>query len=412
MKKALKIAKWEFLEKIKKKSFIIYMIVFPMVVIGMGIIPSILTGNSNGVPMPIGILDETKKYQYDLMNALSRYSLPDGQPAYVVLLLNKPQDDSKEKKSIADQKVKDNRVEGYLIISENGNNLNFQFRSNGLMQPKDVQNLEEAINSVLVSKRLIARGIDPEFARNIFSDVKIDLVKIGEEEEGEPDLLEIFFSSYIFIMLLVLMIIFSGGMLVRSIVEEKSNRIMEILLSSCKADDLLTGKIIGLSWLGLFQLIVWFIVGGLLLGTNMIDFDLFKNVYLQITYFLLGYMLYTAIFVGIGSIVNTEQEAQQYTSYISILLVVPIIISIQVIQQPDSIIAKALSYFPLTTAPIMLLRTNVYSPPLWEIILTIFILIVGVYAIIMISSKIFRIGILSYGKRPSLKELREWMREN
>ena len=275
MKKALKIAKWEFLEKIKKKSFIIYMIVFPMVVIGMGIIPSILTDQSNGVPMPVGILDETGNYQYELMNALSRYSLSDGQPAYVVLLMNHSQNDFYEKKSVADDKVIDNRVDGYLVISEKDEQLNFQFRSNRLIQPKDLQNLEEAINSVLISKRLIARGIDPEFARNIFSDIKIDLVKIGKEEEGEPDLLEIFFSSYIFIMLLVLMIIFSGGMLVRSIVEEKSNRIMEILLSSCKADDLLTGKIIGLSWLGLFQLLVWFIVGGLLLGTNLIDFGSF-----------------------------------------------------------------------------------------------------------------------------------------
>ena len=412
MKKALKIAKWEFLEKIKKKSFIIYMVFFPIVVIGMGIIPSMLTDSSNGVPMPIGILDETGKYSYDLMNALSKYSLPGGQPAYIVLLMNRSLEKFDKQKSAADEKVFNNRVDGYLVITEKNEKLNFQFRSAILIQPKDIQNIEEAINSVLISNKLISRGIDPEFTRNLFSDIKIDLVKIGNGEEGKPDLLEIFFSSYIFIMLLVLMIIFSGGMLVRSIVEEKSNRIMEILLSSCKADDLLTGKIIGLSWLGLFQLLVWFIVGGLLLGTNLIDFDLFKNVYLQITYFLLGYMLYTAIFVGIGSIVNTEQEAQQYTSYISILLVVPIIISIQVIQQPNSLIAKILSYFPLTTAPIMLLRTNVYSPPLWEIILTILILLIAVYTVIIISSKIFRIGILSYGKRPSFKELREWMKEN
>ena len=209
-----------------------------------------------------------------------------------------------------------------------------------------------------------------------------------------------------------MMIIFSGGMLVRGILEEKSNRIIEVILSSATAKELLTGKILGLGFLGIFQLIVWVILGKLIAGNVIAELNLDSALILKLIYFTLGYYLYAAIFVGIGSAVSSEQEAQQLTTYISITLILPIVTSLQIIQQPASLLAQILSYFPLTASPVMLLRINIYSPPVWEIVSTLLILVLSTLFVILISSKIFKFGILSYGKRPSLKELINWMKSN
>lgn len=140
-------------------------------------------------------------------------------------------------------------------------------------------------------------------------------------------------------------------------------------------------------------------------------FSSFQNLPLLTVYFILGFVLFTAIFVGIGSIVTTEQEAQQITSYLSMITIFPIVIVIPAMQNPNSMLIQVLSYIPLTTPGVMILRLNSSPIASWEIILTLLELIVSVYLVIKISSKIFRIGILSYGKMPSLKELLVWLKE-
>jgi ABC-2 type transport system permease protein len=130
----------------------------------------------------------------------------------------------------------------------------------------------------------------------------------------------------------------------------------------------------------------------------------------MIIYFILGFIFYTGIFVGIGAIVTTEQESQQVTSYLSIILVLPVVFSITAIQSPNSEFVKILSYIPLTTPSIMLLRFNVSQVPAGEIILTLIILIISIFISLFLAAKIFKIGILSYGKRPSIRELYNWIK--
>ena len=129
-------------------------------------------------------------------------------------------------------------------------------------------------------------------------------------------------------------------------------------------------------------------------------------------YFLLGSVFFTAIFVGIGSIVTTEQEAQQITTYLSFVLLLPIVMILPLMENPNSILIKVLSYIPLTLPTTMILRLNIAPVPFYIISITIVIMMVSIYFAIKFASKIFRIGILSYGKRPSLKELGEWIRES
>ena len=156
---------------------------------------------------------------------------------------------------------------------------------------------------------------------------------------------------------------------------------------------------------------IWTCIGIALAGSSVIPASAFNNFFIMLVYFILGFLFYTALFVGIGSIVTTEQEAQQITSYLSLFLVLPIAISASAIFNPNSVLVEVLSFIPLTIPAIMLLKINVIDVPPIEILSTIIIMIASIYITILAASKIFRIGILSYGKKPGIKELISWIKE-
>jgi len=166
-----------------------------------------------------------------------------------------------------------------------------------------------------------------------------------------------------------------------------------------------------LSALGLTQIFIWILIGISLAGTAVVPLEAFQNVLPILVYFVLGFVFYTSLFVGIGSIVTSEQEAQQITTYLSFLLVLPIIFVLPALENPDTLYIKILSYIPFTLPSFMMLRLNISPIPAWEILSTILIMLISIYLMIGFSAKIFRIGILSYGKRPTVKELIQWLKE-
>jgi ABC-2 type transport system permease protein len=212
-------------------------------------------------------------------------------------------------------------------------------------------------------------------------------------------------------MMLLFLVMTSGQLLIRSVVEEKTNRVIEVLLSSCSARDLMVGKILGLSGLGIVQMLIWGLIGfavSLKTGANIFTAG---NLALSLVYFILGYVFYSAIFVAAGSPVTTEQEAQQITTYVSLLLVFPMVIAMPVMQNANSVWIKVLSFIPLLTPTLMVLRISVQMPALWEILSTIALLIISSIVMMWAAGKIFRVAVLSYGKRPTLPELYRWVRE-
>ncbi|MCH7774028.1 MAG: ABC transporter permease [Bacteroidetes bacterium] len=316
-------------------------------------------------------------------------------------------------KTEADKNVIDNKIEGFLFILNGGtDSLEVEYRSENLGSFKDLRHFEEKINKIRIQNELNARGIDPASVDFIQSKVDIEQIKIEKSgKEGKQNFLVVFFSAFIFIMLLMMMVIYSGQLLVRSLIEEKSNRLIEILISSCTSEQLLAGKIIGLSALGLTQIIIWSLIGITLVGGAVIPPAAFDNILIMLVYFITGFIFYTTIFVGIGSIVTTEQEAQQMTTYISLILILPVVVAMPAIQNPESMMVKVMSYIPLTIPSIMLLRFKIAPVPLIDIIITLSIMFVSTIVTLKIAAKIFRIGILSYGKKPTIKELIQWSKE-
>ncbi|MHB8579593.1 MAG: ABC transporter permease [Ignavibacteriaceae bacterium] len=413
MDKIFAVAKFEYLQKVKTKTFLISLILTPAIIIGFALAPTLLSGQSDNSTKAIGIIDTSGIFINGIKDGLEIYKLKNNQPEYLLINLTKRNQDSNELKSYADSAVISGQLDGYLLINYGGtDSVSVEYLSKNIGNYKDINNFENTFNKAQVEIKLIKENINPKIANNLSerTEIKSKIIE-GKGIESKPNFLNVFFTSFIFIILLMMMILSSGGMLIRNLVEEKSNRLIEILVSSCSPNQLLTGKVLGLSSLGLTQVIIWGIIGFVLAGTSTIPNNSFNNIIPVLIYFVLGFVFYTAIFVGIGSIVTTEQEAQQITSYLSLTLVLPIAISVPAIEHPDSLLVHVLSYIPFTIPSIMILRFNITSIPFPEVLTSLFIMIASIYLAIVGSSKIFRIGILSYGKRPSLKELFNWLRE-
>ena len=413
MKKIIAVAKWEYLEKVKTKAFLISLVITPLIIILFSILPSLLFRDEVPKVEIIGVIDTSGIYYEDLAKEMSTYTLPDGNRNYILINLWFKNKNFNDLKATANKNIQKNLIEGCLIIYPSGKDSVYaEFRSKSIGNFKVMGRFEEALSSIRLKKKLEKEGIDTKFLQYFQEKVKVTQLKMEEGGKvSDIDFFTTFFVSIIFILLLMMMVVYTGQMLVRSMIEEKSSRLIEMLISSSTPDELLTGKIIGLSMLGLTQIFIWVIIGTGLVAGALVPPSAFNNVFPMLLYFLLGFLFYSSLFVGIGSTVNTEQEAQQITTYLSLVLMLPVVIAMPAIQNPDFLVTKIFSYFPLTTPTIMLLRLNVETVSPLEIILTLSILILSILIVTKISAKIFRIGILSYGNKPSLKEILRWIKE-
>ncbi|MGD0036208.1 MAG: ABC transporter permease [Bacteroidota bacterium] len=411
--KAFQVAVWEFSEKIKSKAFIISLVVMPVIMILFGVIPGLLVSRPDTSATIVGIIDETDSIIGPLAKRLNeKYKLPDGQPNYVIKNLSL-QGAIEKKKMLANRMVTAEDITGYFyfpsVIFDSGK---VEYRSENVSNIKIQERFSRTIEEVIVESRILKQGLDPSLIKKITADINVKSIKVSEKgDEKETGFLETFFSGYIVIMMLLFLVMTSGQLLIRSVVEEKTNRVIEVLLSSCSARDLMVGKIFGLSGLGIVQMLIWGMIGfavSLKTGANIFTVG---NLMLSFVYFILGYIFYSAIFVAAGSPVTTEQEAQQITSYVSLLLIFPMIIAMPVMQNANSVWIKVLSFIPLLTPTLMVLRISVQMPAAWEILSTIALLIVSSIVMMWAAGKIFRVAVLSYGKRPTLPELFRWVRE-
>jgi ABC-2 type transport system permease protein len=410
--KYLQVAKWEFLEKVKSKAFIISLVVMPLIMVLFGVLPGLLASKPDDKTIVIGVIDETGKIIAPLAERLDeKYKLPDGRPNYLIRNL-KEDVTPEEQRARAVKMVTGKKVEGYFHIPASAyDSGKVEYRAENVGNFRVGERFTRTIEEVIVEHRLKDQGLDAGLVRKLTKGIDVKSIKVSERGgEKESGFLETFFSAYIVIMMLLFLVLTSGQLLIRSVVEEKSNRVIEVLLSSCSARDLMVGKILGLSGLGILQMLIWGVIGlGIALQTGTQLFAI-ENVALSIVYLLLGYLLYSAIFVAAGSPVTTEQEAQQITSYVSLFLVFPIVLAMPAMQNPDSPLIRILTYIPLLTPAFMVMRIPIQMPALWEIIATIALLIVSSIFMMWVAGKIFRTAILVYGKRPTMRELLRWVR--
>lgn len=413
MNKIFTIAKWELIEKMKSKAFIISLILTPVLMIGFSVLPQLFIDNESEETKTIGVLDFTGDYEWAILQNLDTLKLESGLKRFNIVSLRNSALTEEANKDSANRIVANKKMWGYLLIEQREKGTAFEYRSESVGSFKELGMFEREFNAQRRKKIMHESNITDTIAAKLGNDIDIVPVKVDKQGSTEEiDFSSQFNSSMIFVMLQFAIILMTGGMLIRSLVEEKSNRLIEIIISSCTANQLLFGKIIGLALLVLTQLTVWGLIGFSLGGHLAFMMMSFNSFMLMLVFFLLGFFMFTAIFVGVGSMVNTEQEAQQITGYLSMLLILPIVFLVPLVQDPNQSLARILSYIPLTAPAIMITRINLTDVSIVEILLSLTSILAFTGLVIFISARIFRIGILSYGKVPSIKELVAWVKQN
>jgi ABC-2 type transport system permease protein len=219
------------------------------------------------------------------------------------------------------------------------------------------------------------------------------------------------------VMLLYMTVLLYGVSVMRSVLEEKNSRILEVLLSSATSTELMIGKVLGVGAVGLTQIVVWVVMAGafalpsLAMQPDLSQLQVSPAVLVAFgVFFFLGYMLYSTIYAAIGAIVTTEQEGQQLNFIIVIPLVISMMMLSAVVQTPDSPSVVWLSMVPFLAPVLMYARIVIQTPPLWQIALSLFLLIATIAGILVLCARIYRVGILIYGKRPNLPEILKWLK--
>jgi len=412
MKNILAVMRWEYLTRIRSKWFVISTVIIPLIIIASMFIPTLIMTGPDTEAKVIAVVDGTSILGNILERTLTeRYKLKDGSPKYQVVLLQGGNFNSLKEQ--ASELLDSDVIFSYLVIPGNVMDSNeVKYYTRNLGNIKDQEQINRAVNRVISRQRMIAANFDPKIINFLSREVDFKMLeagKGGKEKEGSEIIS--YLTPIIFVMMLFFTIFMSSQILLRSVMEERTNRLVEILLSSITSGELMSGKIIGLGLLGLTQLALYLIVGYFASSYKGIQIVTSLDIFLFLIYFVLGYLLYASIFASIGTIFNSEHEAQQVSSFLSIICVIPIMLSSYVIANPQSTTTTILSFIPVITPFFMILRIGIEMPTLWELFGTIGVLILFVWLIMLAAGKIFRVAILIYGKRPTLPEILQWVKE-
>jgi ABC-2 type transport system permease protein len=279
----------------------------------------------------------------------------------------------------------------------------------------DFQEMElSARLSEIIITTLLTDKVDDDTLGRIIEPVDMKLFTIDTagdvREKGISDIIGDFALPFITGMLLIITIFSASGYLLRGVAEEKETRVIEIILSSLSPRELLTGKIIGLGCVGLLQITIWISIGTM--GSIYVLPVVIKPLVLLLAfvYFILGFLLFASIMAGVGAISGSMQESQQLVGIFTFIAIAPMMFMQVLITKPDGAISTFFSLFPLTSPVAMLSRIAVSDVPVYQIAASILILIVSVYFVIILSSRLFRVGLLMYGKRPDIRTIVQYMR--
>ncbi len=277
--------------------------------------------------------------------------------------------------------------------------------------------LRSALENAVIVQALSMRGVAKTDVNNLLQDISLDVKRVDRGKETRVDTTANFFAYYAMVMMLYFIVLIYGIAVMRSVIEEKSSRVMEVILSCITPRELLAGKIIGVASVGLTQVLIWVAVVMLASAPGLAASDLLRKVHISTPamvtfpiFFLLGYLLYATIYAALGAAINTEQEGQQLQFIIMSPLILALAMVIPVIQHPNSAFATWMSMIPVISPIVMYLRIAVETPPLWQIALSIALLVATIYGLLVVCARIYRVGILMYGKRPTLPEIIRWIR--
>ena len=435
MNKILLIIQREYLSRVKKRSFIVMTIIGPILMAAMIILPAYLANWSEATEKRIAVLDETGWF-------LEKFKNQDNISFYYVF-----EDLEHEKKNALNKK-------GDMLLYIPRTELNIPLNSElySLKQPglNVTSYLKSVMKQIVENKKLLASGIDPEIIKSAKVNINLSTIRVEENGIEKKSNTEVEVGLSIFSGILIYFFIFMFGVQVlKGVMEEKSNRIVEVIISSVKPFQLMMGKIIGIGFVGLTQFSLWIILTLVFIGifqtgmltdsssamemlgnkTEMIQqvgtnenginpmtmvneiiggINIKVMVLSFIFYFLGGYLLYSSLFAAIGGAIDHDTDSQQFMLPVSIPLIFSIALSGVIINQPDSSLALWMSMIPFTSPITMMMRIP-FGVPMWQIWLSMSLLIIGFISTTWLAGKIYRTGILMYGQKVSYPIIWKWL---
>lgn len=433
MKKFLAIIKREYIQRVRAKMFIVSTILLPVVMSLFGIVPAVVLSIDASGPMRVEVVDQTGKIYSRLEEALSNDEEPADQTeqlrsgprvpdrTFLLKQVASVGPDAAERSQL-EARLQNREIDGYVILPPDfmqHGNAEFFNNNPGDLLTRGI--LQRALNRAVREQRLIEAQVDSETRQELFEPVRLQSVKrsaTGEVRDSGESFVLVFGVGFV----MYLAILMYGQIILGAVIEEKETRIAEILFSSVKPFTLMMGKLVGVSLLALTQLAIWATAFSAfaLYGVNLLesrgvklsipDVPLEQYVYFTL-FFLLGYFIYATIYALVGSMVTTPQEGGQLAMPIILMLVVSFYLFLPVSRSPDSSFSFWVSMIPFSSPVAMLVRIVTQTPPFWQIALSLLIGFGTVIAIMWLAARIYRVGMLMYGKRASLPEALRWARQ-
>jgi ABC-2 type transport system permease protein len=430
----LVVLKREYLQRVKTKGFWIATLALPLFIGGVTLVPALLLSKSK-TSQDIVVVDETGRLGSQLQQRLNSrkagQTSPGGKERGLVTdeskmatfnaALEPPAADRQRQRETLDQRVRDKEIDAWIWISPktlDGERVEYHARSVSNLFTQDA--LKDELSWVVRRARLEKAGIDPERVDELSQGVKLATQRVSERgSRAEAGAGGMILGVVLFLMLYMSILIW-GQQVMTGVLEEKGSRVIEVLISSLTPFELMMGKLVGICLVGMTQLGIWLATMAVisapgvaasialmpkdanlpqLAGPMLLHFALL---------FILGFFAYATIYAAIGSAFNNLQEAQQAASIAVIFVVIPVTVMYPVINDPNSTMATVLSLIPMFTPLLMPLRISIEMPPWWQLALAYALTIAFVIGMVWFCSKIYRVGILMYGKKPTFQEIWKW----
>jgi len=416
------IAKREYLARLRSKGFWISTIALPVMMAAWAVLPSLMVAKAK-TSQKLAVVDRTHEVAGLLRETLDDLAKRTAGQVSFDLEVVEPETDAAAQRAALDQRVLDEEIAAWVwidpeMLAENRVEYHAQSVSNFITQ----QALTGALSLAVQQVRLVESGYDPEIVAELSSSIDLETVRISAEGSRAEGGLGGFALAFAVFMMLYITTLIYGQQVMLGVLEEKSSRVVEVILSTVDPLDLMAGKIVGIGLAGLTQLGIWFSLAAVLTAPAVVAAMAFLPAGTELPtlppilvlhfflLFILGYFFYATFYAMIGSAFNNPQEAQQMASLAVIFVVLPWIFFLPILNDPDSTLAVVTSLIPIFTPFLMVLRIAVKMPPTWQILLGYFLTTALCAGMIWLCARIYRIGILMYGKKPSLRELWRWIR--
>ncbi len=413
----------EYLERVRSKGFVIGTILGPLLMSALVLVPALLARSGAGEQRTIALVDPTGRVLQPLRERLEQRMQEGSRGGSRYTLLPVTLDGRTLEQGVGELRrmVADESVHSGLVVAPDfleTRTISLYVKSVAAMSLRD--ELRPLLNDILREARYREQGLPTELREYLAEGVDWKNLNIGgeggEAREGNDSA---FVVAIVLIMMIYMMVLMYGSHTLQVVIEEKSNRVVEVLLSSLSPGRLMLGKVLGIGAAGLTQTGIWtlaFIVftqQGISLGSFTLDTSfLTPLIWISfLVFFLLGFFLYALLYAGVGAMCNTLQDSQQFNFPLMMGLVLPMMLLGLVLEAPNTPIAVALSLFPLFAPVLMFVRVCVETPPLWQLVLSWVLMLLAIWLAALAAGKLFRLGILMYGASPTWATLARALRQ-